>query len=588
MVAMLSCGVASCQGASATPDDTAGGEPAQAAGIAGSPEMTASRPDDSGIAESAKEAAIALPREAGAASLGAHVYPVFEQELSAPVAGYANPWEDVAIDATFTSPSGRSIAIGGFYDSGSTYKARFLPDEAGTWKWTAIAKDTQGGSKTSNGSFDAVPDGSHGFIRKSTDNPNRWKYEDGTTYYGVGLQSCMPKVDGLDMPGTGYCGSGTGSEPGHPGLWLAEGKPATLDTFLSVNAEGGFNLFRWASYSVAPGLWKTISPKGNVYAEAEGKYGDRVKSTARKYGYSILFTLFTYWEHRPPYFESPSLADDEKGALQRYLQYVINRYAAYVDIWEAINEGNGSAAWYAAVIPYLREHDPYKHDVTTSTVFALGAPEYASGITVNMMHWYAPVTEDVADQWTFDNLQHWKTSGQKNMVGSNTISGETGNCCKVCNYGPTGFRLRNWTSFFAEGILIYWDDAGSKTACGTANTNYYIGDEERASTKALAAFTRGFDPKAKMASDFVVSGATLRGHSLSGPVDYALYLVNANNHASPTSGAKVTVSPQAAGHAIWVDPSTGTLLGELDVPAGSQALDVPSFTTDIALKIHAR
>jgi hypothetical protein len=513
---------------------------------------------------------------------------VFEQEFPAPGAGYTNPWEDVSIEMTVTSPTGRSIMVGGFYDSGATYKARFRPDEAGTWKWSGVAKDIQGASKNSSGTFDAAPDGSHGFIRKSTDNPNRWKYEDGTPYYGVGLQSCMPKVDGLDTPGTGYCGSGTGSEPGHPGLYLAEGKPATLDSFLSVNAEGGFNLFRWASYSVAPGLWQTISPKGNVYLEAEGKYGDRVKASARKYGYSILFTLFTYWDHRPPYFESPSLSDDEKRALQRYLQYVIDRYAAYVDIWEAINEGNGSAAWYAAVVPYLREHDPYKHDVTTSTVFALGAPEYASGITVNMMHWYAPVTEDVADKWTFDNLQQWKTSGEKSMVGGNTISGETGNCCKVCNYGPTGFRLRNWSAFFGEGILVYWDDAGSKTACGAANTNYYIGDEERASTKALSSFTQGFDPKAKMATDFVVTGATLRGHALSGPADYALYLVNPTNHTMPTSGVKVTVAPQAAGHATWIDTSTGAVLGELDVPAGSQLLDVPAFTTDIALKIHAQ
>jgi hypothetical protein len=150
-----------------------------------------------------------------------------------------------------------------------------------------------------------------------------------------------------------------------------------------------------------------------------------------------------------------------------------------------------------------------------------------------------------------------------------------------------GFRLRNWAAFFGEAILVYWDDTSSKSNCGGANTNYYIGDEERASAKVLMGFTQGFDPKAVIGRDVTVDDPTVKAYGLTGPVDYAAYLV-ATDHTQPTTGVKITVVPQAPGHATWIDPESGAVLAESDVSAGSQALDVPTFTTDVALKIHAQ
>jgi hypothetical protein len=318
-----------------------------------------------------------------------------------------------------------------------------------------------------------------------------------------------------------------------------------------------------------------------VYKEQEGIDGDRIVADARKYGFAILFTFFNYWGQHAAFWGQQTLTSGETKALQRYAQYLIDRYGAYIDIWEVVNEGNATAAWYAALIPYLKANDPYQHDVTSSTVYALDQTAWDAGVTLNMMHWYAPITEDHADQWTYDNILSWKADG----AVSNTIVGETGNCCSVCNYGPPGFRLRNWAAFFAEAILVYWDDATTKSACGGANTNYYIGDEERAFAKVLQDFNKDFDPRAEIANDFTIQGAGVKGHGLSGPSDYALYLV-AQNHTVATSGVKVTVIPQSAGHATWIDPSTGSVLAELDVLSGTQTLDVPTFTTDVALKIH--
>jgi hypothetical protein len=528
-----------------------------------------------GMPNGSSDGGSSAPAATVADRAGASTYAVFEQDFTAPSTDYANPWENVTVSMKVTSPSGRATIVGGFFHSGSTYKARFRPDEAGTWTWSGTISDSKGGTQATSGTFVATSDSGHGFIRQSDDNPNRWKWEDGTPYYGLGLQGGMPNAGAIDTAGGVWGGCNLG------------GQSVNLETFLKTTSAAGINMLRWTLDNGTPGLFTSIAPGGNVYKQQEGADGDRIVAMAREHGFAILFTFFNHWINPPPYFQAPSLTSDQSKALQRYVQYLINRYGAYVDIWEVVNEGNASPAWYQSVIPYLKQNDPYRHDVSTSTVFALDKNEYASGVTLNMIHWYAPVTEEVADQWTFGNLQDWKAKAKAAGANANTIVGETGNCCNVCNYGPTGFRLRGWAAFFGEGILVYWDESGNKTSCGGANTNYYIGDEERGFAKVLQDFNRGFDPKAQIVN-VMVSGATLHAYGLRGPVDYAAYLVNPANHQSPTSNVKVTVAPQAAGHATWIDTSTGATLAERDLPAGMQTLDVPAFTTDVALKIHAR
>ena len=48
-----------------------------------------------------------------------------------------NPFLDYRLQVTFTSPSGKSIEVPGFYDGGSNWKVKFNPDESGTWSYRA-------------------------------------------------------------------------------------------------------------------------------------------------------------------------------------------------------------------------------------------------------------------------------------------------------------------------------------------------------------------------------------------------------------------------------------------------------------------
>ena len=72
---------------------------------------------------------------------------------------YENPLDDVKkFVAHFTSPTGRTKNINGFWDGEKSWKVRFCPDELGTWKFTTeCSDDTNTGLHNIISSFECVP-----------------------------------------------------------------------------------------------------------------------------------------------------------------------------------------------------------------------------------------------------------------------------------------------------------------------------------------------------------------------------------------------------------------------------------------------
>ena len=50
-------------------------------------------------------------------------------------AEYSNPVQDVQVDVTFTSPSGKTHEAMAFWDGGKIWKVRFSPAELGKWTY---------------------------------------------------------------------------------------------------------------------------------------------------------------------------------------------------------------------------------------------------------------------------------------------------------------------------------------------------------------------------------------------------------------------------------------------------------------------
>lgn len=487
---------------------------------------------------------------------------IFEQSFSKS-GNYANPWEQVRVSMTLTAPSGQRTTVGGFYYASTLWKARYSPSELGTWSWQATIGDSAS-SAQSSGVFSVVASEAAGFVRSNPNNHFRWIFDDGTPYSPLGIGDCV-LASGSRGPLDSW-GLDGGFRPPDPG----QGRLVDIDTYLAAYRAAGVNLFRWSVDNCAFGLQQSIQPSGNLYLPENGVYGDQLVAKLRQYGFRTYMVLF----NAPPFASNPSPA--QLDAIKRYVKYVVDRYGASVDFWELMNESSVSDSWYAAIIPYLRSIDPYRHPISTSDE----RPNVA-GIEIDSPHWYGRENEFVSDQDTWNRFQSWKASGKPVIVG------EQGN--QVQNWDARSgvrLRLRSWTAFFAEGTLIFWNTSFAKDYVNAAAANVYLGPEERGYLKVLQDFTRGFDSRAAIAALPVDVAGRVRGYALSGPAMYAAYLHAYTEHVTPTAGISVTVTPQVAGLASWTEPSTGRVLATQQLPAGRQTIVVPTFTTDIALKIQ--
>src|SRR5262245_14862742 len=105
-------------------------------------------------------------------------------------AATADPKTEVTID--LRSPAGRAFAVEGFWDGGPTWRARFMPGEIGTWKYTTRSLPPVAGLDGTSGSFDCrrAPHGGnpllrHGPIRVSSTG-TYLAHADGTPFFWLG------------------------------------------------------------------------------------------------------------------------------------------------------------------------------------------------------------------------------------------------------------------------------------------------------------------------------------------------------------------------------------------------------------------
>ena len=102
-----------------------------------------------------------------------------------------NPYTDVFLDVVFTAPNGAKRTVPGFYDQGSTWKARFRPDLAGNWSYTSTLSAAGEILKTGSGSFKCTKTNADGRVRQNPKNAYQWVFESGKPYFPLGIQDCF-------------------------------------------------------------------------------------------------------------------------------------------------------------------------------------------------------------------------------------------------------------------------------------------------------------------------------------------------------------------------------------------------------------
>jgi len=81
---------------------------------------------------------------------------------------YTDPYKNVTLDVTYTTPFGEKVKFWGFYDGGKNWKWRFMPHVPGTWQYEATFSD---GTPGASGRFRVVSSDLPGMLRVNRANP---------------------------------------------------------------------------------------------------------------------------------------------------------------------------------------------------------------------------------------------------------------------------------------------------------------------------------------------------------------------------------------------------------------------------------
>ena len=112
----------------------------------------------------------------------------FEQSFKSSLA-YSNPLQQATLTVLFTSPSGATDQMYGFWDGGKLWRVRFSPDQVGLWSFRTICSDADNrGLHNRTGKFlCTAPTGisrfsEHGPIRVARDR-RHFEHADGTAFF---------------------------------------------------------------------------------------------------------------------------------------------------------------------------------------------------------------------------------------------------------------------------------------------------------------------------------------------------------------------------------------------------------------------
>jgi len=542
-------------------------------------------------------------------------YDVFEITFQHDV-NYPEPFFDVTIDVFFTSPSKERIHVGGFhygssagpiirqdeiqtqrgprqqvsyhFDKQNLWKARFAPSERGRWKYDFVFRDVEGREARGRGTFDCVKGHkpAPGFVRRHPANPFRFVFDNGSPYFPIGLQDCWGdnsgtgsvldqcsmegpfRIDRKDVPAL---------PPGPMFVRGPSNNPQNADVYFRYFSRCGFNLYRFSQQNCSYALNRDL----DHYLVQEGVMTDELLCHARKYGFSIFYGIFGFQKA----FNKDAHNETNMAKVKRFIKYSVDRWGAYVDFWEFLNEQHADDHWYEIVIPYLESIDPYGHPMTTSWE----RPDLA-GIEINAPHWYQRENELESDAATATRAKGWKKHGKPVVVG------EQGNRIdrrKPVAPGVGGvwddrsalrMRIRNWTALFTEITFIFWNTSYARDG---HNMNIWLGPREREYVRAMQDFAYRLDKDVRMVPVDVSEPAKIRAYALASPEKAGVYLHHFENHSEAVQGVRIGLNVPKTAKGYWYSPEDAAILGTVDLAKGANAIEVPDFTVDIALLVTA-
>ncbi len=493
---------------------------------------------------------------------------------------FQNPWSEGLLYGIFTTETGREIKVDSFYYDKNSWKIRFNPPEKGKWTYKLFWND-HGFVYIKKGYFDAQTDTRNTYLKIDKTNSKRLTLDGKIIFNGVGINEMMLDDNSNGSPLDDWA---TGSSEsfvatGSSGLiHFRSDSVIGLDDYIKTYgpAGAGFNIFRFSIMNGNDPLYRDFG-NPTTYSIHDSKIADDLLLNLRRNGFHIWLTFFNF---DIPY--KNSLTPPERKILSSYIKYIIARYGAYTDIWELVNEYEAPPAVKDFLIKEIKKYDFENRPITISTPNAAEDPKYP-GVDMISPHWYETENLWESDIKTANFIDRYKDYPKP------VVFGEQGNA--TSNWDPTSavrMRVRLWTAFFKQGILMFWNDSTKKGIPQSPPfyANIYLGEEERTYVRNLQTFLTDF-PLNTTPVVYSLNGGAIRGYGLT---------MNGKNYAgyffSPISSGnkefKLNLNIPLNNLIEWYDPATGKEIRLDDCDNGNCSIDSPLFVTDIAFKIRAK
>lgn len=304
------------------------------------------------------------------------VYPRIETSFElAEVRG--NPFDFTENDVlvSFGRPDGRNVRVPAFFDGEKTWRVRYTPDQPG--RYTVQSVTLNGAQiqpdKLEKREFEVSGTPLPGFIRRDTRDKTRFVFDNGNSYYPIGMNVAWKSGENMDIPD--YFEKMAKAGMNWSRVWMNHWDNKNLDWVMNQKMPPGT-----LSLEVAK-RWDAIveaAEKNGIYFQMtlqhHGQYSSRVNSN---------------WDENPwnkknggwlttadEFFSNPRAIALTRA---RY-RYIIARwgYSPNIMAWELFNEVEHTdaihrknvsevVAWHRAMADFLRQQDPYRRLITTSS-----------------------------------------------------------------------------------------------------------------------------------------------------------------------------------------------------------------------------
>lgn len=272
----------------------------------------------------------------------------------------ADPFE-VDFVATIKNAAGRRFEVPGFYNGGGQYLVRFTPPTSGVWQYTTSSSVPALEGQQGEISAGVAAEGRPGAIVVDADRPDRFRYENGGSYYPIAFECDWLFALDAENP---------------------DDIPVTR-RFVDRLAESGLNqvVMNVFAYDVAWAKDKRLKPEHDYGSPRVFPFGgdndspdyeqlnveyfkrlDRVVEYLDQKGIAAHLMIYV-WNKRVAWPESGSDADN------RYFDYVVKRYQAFPNlVWdiskEALGYGHTDIGYISERIERLRGLDAFDRLVT--------------------------------------------------------------------------------------------------------------------------------------------------------------------------------------------------------------------------------